>query len=119
MNHKEHGRQDWMSDDQYECACLFADVVGGFHHIYGKLKAWGDGVETNVLGSWATFDFDQLTRIVVLGHDRMIRIEIQASGPRMFRVVMHKRHTREGRMSQKHPTIESAILTVRGKGESK
>ena len=113
MCNNEPYRQDWMSDDQYECSCMFADVVGGFHHIYGKIKPWGDGIQTNVLGSWATFDFNQLTHIVVLAHDRMIRVEIGSSGPRMFRVIMFKRHTREGRMSQKHPTIEDAIAVIR------
>ena len=115
MSKEEHGRQAWMTDDQYECACLFADVVGGFHHIFGKLKAWGDGIQSNVLGSWASFDFDQLTRILVLGHDRMIRVEIGSSGPGMFRVVLHKRHTREGSTSKRHPTIETAIIRIRGK----
>ena len=86
MRKDEPYRKDWMSDDQYECACLFADVVGGFHHIYGKLKAWGEGIQSNVLGTWASFDFDQLTRILVLGHDST---------------------------SLKHPTIEDAIKSIR------
>jgi len=91
----------------------FADVVGGFHHIYNKIKPFGDGVKTSVLGSWATFDFDQLTRIVILGHDRMIRVEIGQSGPKMFCVVLHKRHSREGSMTKRHPTIEDAIKRIR------
>ena len=115
MVKSEPYRQVWMTDDQYECACLFADVLGGFHHLPGKIKPWGDGIQLNVLGSWASYDFNQLTRIIVLGHDRMIRVEVGPSGPRLFRVCLHKRHTREGSMAKKIPTIEDAIKEIRGR----
>ena len=106
-------RQEWMSDDQWECACLMADIVGGFHHVPSKIKPCGHGVETSIFGSWATFDFNQLTVAVVLAHDRMIRVEVSSSGPRMFRIMFHKRESREGSMSRRHPTLEDAMLSIR------
>lgn len=104
-------RKDWMSNDQYECYVMLADLFLGFHHVHGKLHEWGEGIKLNTLqaGSFATFDFDGLTRAVLLAHDRCIRLEIAPSGPGMLGIILQKRHSRDGRMYEKHPTIEQAI----------
>ena len=109
-------RKDWMTDDQWECYQMLADLFLGFHHIHGKLHEWGTGIRLNTtqVGSFATFDFDALTRAVVMAHDRMNRVEIAPSGPGMLGIVLHKRHKREGSMSERHPTIENAIARIRG-----
>ncbi len=108
-------REDWMSDDQWECYQMLADLFLGYHHITGKLHAWGTGIKLNTtqVGAFATFDFDKLTRAVLLAHDRMIRFEIVPSGPGMLGLILHKRHSREGRMYAYHPTIEEAIERFR------
>lgn len=103
-------RQEWMTDDQWECAQMFADVVGGFHHISGQIKPCGRGITvSDYAGGWATFDYDRLTRIVILAHDRMIRVELRQSGPGRVGFNLHKRHARDGRMHERHPTLESAV----------
>ena len=109
-------RLDWMSDDQWECYEMLGDLFLGFHHVTGRLHEWGTGIKLNTtsVGSFATFDFDSLTRTVVMAHDRMIRVEICPSGPGMLSLVLFKRHTREGPMHQRHPTIEEAISVIRG-----
>jgi len=109
-------RKDWMTDDQWECYQMLADLFHGFHHVNGKLHDWGDGIKLNTsqVGSFATFDFDGLTRLVLLAHERMIRAEIVPSGPGMLGIVLHKRHSREGRMYEQHPTIETAVARFRG-----
>lgn len=107
---EKYYREPWMTLDQWECALMFADVVGGFHHVRGKFKPHGSGIKINCYSSgWATFDFDRLTRIVMLAHDRMIRVEVVPSGPRMIGFNLWKRHEREGSMSERHPTLEQAI----------
>ena len=106
-------RKEWMSDDQYDCYRLLADVVGGFHHIYNPVKSCGSGISTNIHGSWASFDFDELTRIIIGGFDRMIRVEIAACNMQYFRLILHKRHTREGSSTQRIPGLEDHIGVVR------
>lgn len=102
-------RQAWMNDDQWECAKMFADVVGGFHHVNGIFKPFGGGISIHCCGGWATFDNSRLTGLVVGAHDRMIRVEIRPSGPRRVGFALWKRHVREGSMYERHPTIEDAI----------
>lgn len=108
-------RQEWMNEDQFECLKLFADVHGGFNHMFGKVHPWGKGIKLNATcaNNLSTFDYSGLTNLVVLAHDRMIRVEIVPSGPNMIGLVAHKRHSREGRLYERHPTIEDAIKTVR------
>jgi hypothetical protein len=107
-------RKEWMSDDQWECYQLLADLWHGFHHVHGRVHEWGRGIKIN---TWhtrlATYDFDGLTRLVLLAHDAMIRVEIIPSGPRLVGLTLHKRHAREGDMSERHPTIEDALATHR------
>ena len=107
-------RKPWMSDDQWECYQLLADLYLGFHHVHGALHEWGDGIKFNTyITRLATFDFDGLTRLVLLAHDRMIRVEVIPSGPRMIGLTLHKRHKRDGSMYERHPTIETAIAAHR------
>lgn len=99
-----------MSPDQVECLNLFSDLVGGDHHITGNVYECGRGIRVSIFsGTLATFDFDGLTRLVFLAHDRCIRVELISSGPSRVGIALHKRHTREGSSSQRHPTITEAL----------
>jgi hypothetical protein len=110
MTEQYNYRSEWMTDDQWECAQMFSDVVGGFHHVLGKFQPYGSGIKINTRsGRWATWDYDSLTRLVILGHDRMIRVDLGPSGPNTIRFCLWKRHSRDGAMHERHPTIEQAI----------
>jgi hypothetical protein len=114
---EEYYRKKWMSDDQWQCAKLLADVHGGFNHMFGKLKASNDNGVTlmsTCTNYMSTFDYSTLTRLVVLAHDRMIRVEISSNSPRgKMEFYAHKRQSREGDSGIRHPTIETAIQTIR------
>lgn len=100
-------RKPWMSDDQWECSILLADLFGGFHHSTArKIRAWGDGICYSHYGELATFDFDHLTRLVRMAHDRCIRAAVGPSGPGMVRIMLFKRKGRSGSMWERHPTWE-------------
>lgn len=115
-NFDEKYRQDWMSDDQFECAKMLRDLFGGWHHIDGPIKQFGDGVQHNASPNWfSTFDFNLLTRLVFMAHDRCIRASVDPSGPGLIKVTLFKRHTREGSMSQRHPTLDEAIQIYRSR----
>lgn len=107
-------REEWMSDDQWQCALMHADLMRGFHHVGGKFKPCGSGIEIHeCYGSWATFDYDGLTRAVFLAHDRCIRIDIGPSGPGRMKFTLHKRHKRDGALHERHPTLEDAVQSWR------
>lgn len=109
----EHRLQEkfpWMSAAQCECLEMVYVLFGGAHHVYGRPKRYGSGIEINLTAhGMSTFDSDYLTRAVLMAHDRCIRFCIEPSGPGRLKFILHKRYTREGRMHERHPTIEDAI----------
>ncbi len=63
----------------------------------------------------ATFDTNRLTRLVIGAHDEMIRVEITPKAFRYLEVAMWPRKSREGSLFERHPTIEQAVESYRGK----
>lgn len=75
---------------------------------------WGSGVAFVVYcDGWSTFDFSQLTRLVISAHDHCVRVEVAPRAPNYMRVAIHQRKGREGSMYERHPTIEQAIKDFR------
>jgi hypothetical protein len=112
FNRKEYS---WMNDSQWECLQMLSDIYGGLHHVYGIIRPSGkNGIYINSsYNQFATFDFNYLTRAVFMAHDRCIRFGIFASGPKMLKLFFHKRNVREGDISERHPTIETALKDFR------
>ena len=107
-----------MTDAHWECAVLVADLFYGFNHILGVFNPKGNSgrhLEITVPGgNWASsFDYDGLTRAVVMAHDRMIRFEIAPSTSGRFKLSLEKRYKRDGEMRDRHPTLEHAITSIR------
>jgi len=102
-----------MTEKQVACFDLLCEVFRGEHHAPDKIYEWGNGIRCSTWTSLSTFDFDYLTRLVVLAHDRCIRVELVQSGPRRIGIVLHKREGRDGQVRARHPTIEDAIAKVR------
>lgn len=93
---------------------FLAIVYGGEHHIPGEIKEYGCGQSMVTQGGadLATYDFDTLTTLVFLAHDRCIRASVTAVGRTMVRIALWKRE-REGPMARRHPTLAGAIAEWR------
>lgn len=103
-----------MTPAQVECFDLLCDVFHGEHHA-PEVRAFGRGIRGSVYaGQMATYDFNYLTRLVILAHDRCIRAELVAGAPGRVGVALFKRHGRPGDIMSSHPTIEKAIADCRG-----
>ena len=91
----------------------------GLHHIRDdtlRKTAWDNPrfVEMKLPGEQATYDFNELTRLVFLAHDHGIRVAITPSGPQFLRLLFHPR-AREGGLTERHPTLEQALAAWREK----
>lgn len=107
-------REEQFTEDQKACYALLVEVFRGEHHVPHPIRHWGRGIKISVgTGALSTFDFDYLTRLVILAHDRMVRVEICTSGPGRAGVALHKRHGRDGDICHRHPTIWQAIASIR------
>lgn len=99
-------------------ADLLGDVFFGIYHLdagaLGRVK-WSDPhyILVNLRHhSLATFDGDELTRLVVLCHDRCLRLDLKAIAPLTLQLLFHQRQ-REGGIWKRHPTIEQAVERIR------
>lgn len=97
-----------------------ADILGqvflGLYHIDRQVYKvdWTElrCIEINLHSNFSTYDFNVLTRLVVLCHDRAMRLEISPCNMQFIKFRFHQRK-REGSIFDRHPTIEQAIIDIR------
>ena len=109
-------RFPWATDAQWECLRMLTNLVNGFHHLFGKIT--GDGRTDQIRcvleahNCLATYDYRDLTRLVVMAHDRCIRAEIQPARGNAITIILTKR-SREGDQDRRHPTLEENVAKIR------
>lgn len=91
---------------------VLSRAFGGMHHVYNLHKSPREW-HTNHYGDLSTFDFNALTLLVLGAHEYCIRLSIQSSGPRMVKICLWPRISRDGTFDKRHPTIEEAITRYR------
>lgn len=113
----------WGAEAPSETGLRVAELLErwqGLHHMESsamKKVNWSNTLYQTVVlssigtpgGALATFDFDDLTRLVFLAHDLCIRVSIEPCNPKHLRLMFHPRRERDGGMSIRHPTIETAL----------
>lgn len=93
-----------------EATAFFAKFYFGEHHIPQPIKRYGLGwYVVNFGSSVASFDFDEMTRLVFLAHDHCIRVEVGAMSGGKLRIAIHKREGRDGHMARRHPDLQHVI----------
>ena len=98
---------------------FFRDFYFGEHHFPSELKESGYGwCVTQLNASLSTYDFNHLTRLVVMAHDRCIRVELKPFGMNRLKIIITKRE-RDGGYSERHPTLEAAIEYIRSQDTTK
>lgn len=105
-----------LSPFEHRAANIIGIVAGG---IYNAPIKWAtaDFTERRVTVKWlcadfATWDFDQLTKLVLLAHAERIRISIAPVAPRYLSVYLTPRLA-EGRMAQRHPSLDEVVADFR------
>lgn len=105
-------KQTEFTANQQECIDLLARVFGGRHQL-NEIHAIGEN--TIAMPYWnalSTFDGGQLTHLVILAHEKAIRVEISAYKSEL-QIALYYRGKREGKIYQRHPDLETAIATYR------
>jgi len=116
----------WI-EKNFKCRCselgknvadLLGDIFKGIYHLsYASLRKVGweseHCIEYTLYGELSTVDFNLLTILVVLAHDRMIRVVIRGVGPGYMRLMFHQRTKRTGSVSERYPTLEDHTKIIR------
>lgn len=92
---------------------VLAYTFRGWHHVESRRVKRESPTQITYThyGDLATFDWDQLTRLVVAAHSLAVRVEISAASPRYTRIRLSER-TREGDSTQRHPTLADHVATM-------
>lgn len=96
------------------------DAWAGLHHIEPEAMRKVDWANPRFIvlklnkyhspgGGLATFDFDDLTRLVFLAHDLCVRIMLMPCNQQLMDLVFFPRNSRDAGMSARHPTLEEAV----------
>lgn len=101
-----------------DAADLLGDVFLGIYHLNTHALQKVDWlnkhcVEFNLNHSLCTVDGNELTRLIVLAHDRMLRVEIDACNFTHIKLRISKRLSREGSLYERCPTIDNHISQIR------
>ena len=96
------------------------DVFGGEHHV-GKIKWSGDTRKrcefTTFASNISTFDFNELTRLVVAAHDHCVRVAVENGGPRRLKVTISERKLdASDALTGGHPALEEHVAAIRKGG---
>ena len=113
------GHKELVMSDKHltleEATAFFSELYYGEHHIPGyKVHEFGHGFcVKHSHGGLATFDSNYLTRLVLMAHDKCIRVDVSPISFCYLRIAIWKRQNRDGNWSEKHPTIETALKEFR------
>lgn len=90
---------------------VVSHAFGGWHRVHNR-KPNGTGVVFNVFSGLSTFDFNELTRLVVAAHVVRVRAEVAQSGPRMLRVYLHPREDKPADWCAHHPSADDLVQMI-------
>lgn len=102
-------------NDFHRRAFTVLGMVG--NNIYNAPISWHTIFwRTNAIGviwktSLATFDFDQLTRLVFLAHEARCRCDVSPAG-HCLQIFLSQRATTGG-LAERHPNLDEAVATFR------
>jgi hypothetical protein len=102
-----------MEFPKEEAKQFFIEFYGGYHHFPSELRPAGEGWMIIQQAGLSTFDFANLTRLVVLAHDKCIHAEIAPFGMNRLKIMIHKRSGREGKIYERHPDLEENVKMIR------
>lgn len=104
-------RKDWMSDDQWLLSLFLCRLFRGFHHCpeIKESNCRGNIAVNTRTGYFANYDYDYLTKAVIMAHNWGVRIQISGSGPGMIKISLWKRKCRDGDICDMMPTIQDMI----------
>lgn len=103
-----------VSELGQKVADLLGELFYGLYHVDGRSLSrvdWENDRWIEIIlydnGAWGTFDFNYLTRFVLLCHVYGVKGAIKAASPHRLRLVFHR--ITSGFIRPQHPTIEEAI----------
>jgi hypothetical protein len=100
-----------FNEDQQYCIRMLGDWAHGFHHL-PMPKEFGRGVSIHWSQDLSTWDFNRLTTLVLLAHERCVRIEINRGNPQGITIAAHRRKRDSKSIYEGHPSLENLVRQI-------
>jgi len=108
-NSKELTKRKDCSERQ-AIAWNMLDAWMGTHRIR-RVRECGNGIEFCLPGDLSTWDWNQLTNLVLYAHAYRVRVELSGASPRHLRVCLHAREA-TGSTTEGHPGLRELAEMV-------
>lgn len=105
------GELNNFTEDQQHCIRMLGDWAHGFHHL-PMPKEFGRGVSIHWSQDLSTWDFNRLTMLVLLAHERCVRIELRSGGPRGVTIAAHRRKADANSIYEGHPNLDHLVRQI-------
>jgi hypothetical protein len=104
------------SDLGQEAANILGQVYQGIYHIQDAVGRtdWSNPhhIEVTLNGELASWDFNHLTSLIVLCHDRAVRVAVEGTARRYLTLRFHRRR-RQGGTDERHPHLDEHAALIR------
>lgn len=125
---EKYAGADWLISlgvEMSDLGVIVADVLGqvwrGIYHISGSVMSkkvdWSNPhyISVVIRGGLCSYDGRDLTDLLILCYDNMLRLEINPRAPNYLELVFHRRKTRSmtAGLGERLPTLEEMISTTR------
>jgi hypothetical protein len=80
-------------------------------HRLPRIRECGDGIDFYMHGDLSTWDWNQLTNLVLYAHAYRVRVELSAASPCCLRVCLHAREA-TGSTTERHPGLVELVEMV-------
>ena len=80
-------------------------------HQFPRIRECGNGIEFCLVGDLSTWDWNQLTNLVLYAHAYRVRVELSPASPRYQRVCLHAREA-TGSTTERHPGLRELVEMV-------
>jgi len=105
-----------MDDFKTRAERVIRQTFGGEHHVF-SLKWFDDSCTFLVNEQMSTYDYAEMTKLVVHCHDNCVRGEVRCGGPRRLKVILSNRdRMHKYPDSCAHPTLGQHVEQIRQGG---
>jgi len=80
-------------------------------HCFPHIDECGDGIEFCMHGDLSTWDWNQLTNLVLYAHAYRVRVELSGAAPSYLQVCLHAREA-TGSTTERHPGLVELVEAV-------
>lgn len=120
MRYAHNNHYKWVESNYCVCSDLgkqVANILGfvcrGIYNAqinHSKIE-WGNPsyIKVHLRSTLANFDGQTLTDLVLVCHEKMVRVEIRPSNPQGLCLIFWQRKSRDGDISTRMPSIETMV----------